>query len=114
MTHRAVKCKRDQAKSMLRADELRRQRYGHTRQILKGEKPGDLPVQERRRAPAARSADTSRNTPHPRTASRGASVLLVERDDRNRIYKPNTVFDVAQAYFSARLITRPDREWFNP
>jgi hypothetical protein len=42
------------------------------------------------------------------------SAFLVERIDRDKIYKPKTVFDLDQAYFSARLITRPDREWLNP
>jgi hypothetical protein len=42
------------------------------------------------------------------------SCFLVERDDGNRSYQLKTIFDLDQAYFSARLITRPDREWLNP
>jgi hypothetical protein len=42
------------------------------------------------------------------------SAFLVERDDKDKVYKPKTVFDLDAAYFSARLITRPDREWLNP
>ena len=42
------------------------------------------------------------------------SAFLVERDDTARSYKLKTVFDLDQAYFSARLITRPDRDWLNP
>lgn len=42
------------------------------------------------------------------------SCFLVERDDVHCIYKLKTIFDLDQAYFSARLITRPDRDWLNP
>lgn len=42
------------------------------------------------------------------------SAFLVERDDAHRCYRIKTIFDLDQAYFSARLITRPDREWLNP
>lgn len=42
------------------------------------------------------------------------SCFLVERDDDNKSYRIKTIFDLDQAYFSARLITRPDREWLNP
>lgn len=42
------------------------------------------------------------------------SCFLVERDDTNRSYHLKTIFDLDQAYFSARLITRPDRDWLNP
>jgi hypothetical protein len=42
------------------------------------------------------------------------SCFLVERDDSTRCYRLKTIFDLDQAYFSARLITRPDREWLNP
>jgi hypothetical protein len=42
------------------------------------------------------------------------SAFLVEREDKDKIYKPKTVLDLDQAYFSARLITRPDKEWLNP
>jgi len=42
------------------------------------------------------------------------SCFLVERDDTNKTYHLKTIFDLDQAYFSARLITRPDRDWLNP
>ncbi len=42
------------------------------------------------------------------------SCFLVERDDDQRCYRLKTIFDLDQAYFSARLITRPDKEWLNP
>ena len=42
------------------------------------------------------------------------SCFLVERDDVNKSYHLKTIFDLDQAYFSARLITRPDRDWLNP
>ena len=46
--------------------------------------------------------------------SSDVSCFLVERDDPNRCYQIKTILDMDQAYFSARLITRPDREWLNP
>ena len=42
------------------------------------------------------------------------SCFLVERDDQSKTYRLKTIFDLDQAYFSARLITRPDREWLDP
>jgi hypothetical protein len=42
------------------------------------------------------------------------SCFLVERDDVNKCYVIKTILDMDQAYFSARLITRPDKEWLNP
>ncbi len=42
------------------------------------------------------------------------SAFLVERDDANHCYRIKTIFDLDQAYFSARLITRPDKDWLNP
>lgn len=42
------------------------------------------------------------------------SCFLVERDDQNQLYKLKTIFDMDHAYYSARLITRPDKEWLNP
>lgn len=42
------------------------------------------------------------------------SCFLVERDDDLRTYRIKTIFDLDHAYFSARLITRPDRDWLNP
>lgn len=45
---------------------------------------------------------------------RDISCFLVERDDANQVYKIMTILDMDQAYFAARLITRPDKEWLNP
>lgn len=42
------------------------------------------------------------------------SCFLIERDDANKIYRLKTIFDLDHAYFSARLITRPDKDWLNP
>ncbi len=42
------------------------------------------------------------------------SCFLVDRDDANRSYQLKTVYDLDHAYFSARLITRPDKEWLDP
>ena len=42
------------------------------------------------------------------------SCFLVDRDDVTKSYHLKTIFDLDQAYFSARLITRPDKEWLNP
>jgi len=42
------------------------------------------------------------------------SCFLIERDDVHRYYSIKTILDMDQAYFSARLITRPDKEWLNP
>ena len=42
------------------------------------------------------------------------SCFLVERDDQHKAYRLKTIFDMDQAFFSARLITRPDKEWLNP
>jgi hypothetical protein len=47
-------------------------------------------------------------------SSSDVSCFLVERDDQTRSYRLKTIFDLDQAYFSARLITRPDRDWLNP
>lgn len=46
--------------------------------------------------------------------SNDVSCFLVEREDANRCYRVKTIFDLDQAYFSARLITRPDKDWLNP
>jgi hypothetical protein len=46
--------------------------------------------------------------------SNDVSCFLVERDDVQKSYHLKTIFDLDQAYFSARLITRPDREWLDP
>lgn len=45
---------------------------------------------------------------------RDIACFLVERDDTNACYKIKTVLDMDQAFFAARLLTRPDREWLNP
>ena len=42
------------------------------------------------------------------------SCFLVDRDDEYHTYRLKTIFDLDHAYFSARLITRPDKEWLNP
>ncbi len=42
------------------------------------------------------------------------AAFLVERDDAAKAYHLKTIFDLDQAYFSARLITRPDQEWLDP
>lgn len=44
----------------------------------------------------------------------GVSAFLVERDDERKLYKLKTILDMDHAYFAARLITRPDREWLDP
>ena len=46
--------------------------------------------------------------------SNDVSCFLVERDDELKSYQLKTIFDLDQAYFSARLITRPDKDWLNP
>ena len=52
----------------------------------------------------------------PFHSSNGKDIacFLVERDDTNRCYRIKTILDMDQAYFAARLITRPDKEWLNP
>jgi hypothetical protein len=42
------------------------------------------------------------------------SCFLIDRDDVAKSYRLKTIFDLDKAYFSARLITRPDRDWLNP
>lgn len=42
------------------------------------------------------------------------SCFLIDRDDKLKTYRLKTIFDLDQAYFSARLITRPDKDWLNP
>jgi hypothetical protein len=46
--------------------------------------------------------------------SNDVSCFLVDRDDPMKGYRLKTIFDLDQAYFSARLITRPDKEWLDP
>lgn len=46
--------------------------------------------------------------------STDVSCFLVDRNDENQCYNLKTIFDLDKAYFSARLITRPDKEWLNP
>lgn len=45
---------------------------------------------------------------------RDVACFLVDRDDTNRCYHIKTILDIDQAYFAARLLTRPDKEWLNP
>lgn len=42
------------------------------------------------------------------------SCFLVDRRDATASYQLKTIYDLDHAYFAARLITRPDREWLNP
>ncbi len=42
------------------------------------------------------------------------SCFLVERNDATKMYRLKTILDLDHAYFSARLITRPDKDWLNP
>lgn len=42
------------------------------------------------------------------------SCFLVDRDDDAEIYRLKTILDLDHAYFAARLITRPDKDWLNP
>jgi hypothetical protein len=42
------------------------------------------------------------------------SCFVVDRNDVSTTYTLKTIFDLDQAYFSARLITRPDRDWLDP
>lgn len=44
----------------------------------------------------------------------GLSTFLVERDDNHHVYIIKTVLDMDQAFFAARLITRPDDDWLDP
>jgi hypothetical protein len=46
--------------------------------------------------------------------SNDVSCFLVDRDDTTETYRLKTIFDLDQAYYSARLITRPDKEWLDP
>jgi hypothetical protein len=46
--------------------------------------------------------------------SNDVSCFLVDRDDGTQTYQLKTIFDLDHAYFSARLITRPDKDWLNP
>lgn len=52
--------------------------------------------------------------PFPSVNSKDISCFLVERDDDLQRYTIKTVLDMDQAYYCARLITRPDKEWLNP
>lgn len=47
-------------------------------------------------------------------SGRETACLLIERDDSHRCYTIKTVLDQDQAFFAARLLTRPDKEWLNP
>lgn len=50
------------------------------------------------------------------SASNGTDVscFLVDRQDATQSYQLKTIYDLDHAFFAARLITRPDREWLNP
>jgi len=52
----------------------------------------------------------------PFISSNGKDIacFLVDRDDVNRCYHIKTILDLDKAYFAARLLTRPDKEWLNP
>lgn len=50
----------------------------------------------------------------PFASATDTSAFLVERDDANKSYRIKTIYDLDHAYFAARLITRPDREWLDP
>jgi hypothetical protein len=44
----------------------------------------------------------------------GVSCFLVDRVEATKSYRLKTIFDLDQAYYSARLLTRPDRDWLDP
>lgn len=46
--------------------------------------------------------------------SADVSSFLVEREDDSKSYRIKTIYDLDHAYFAARLITRPDKEWLDP
>lgn len=48
------------------------------------------------------------------SSTEDVSCFLVERNDSTKSYGLKTIFDLDQAYFAARLITRPDKDWLNP
>ncbi|ELR73300.1 hypothetical protein C900_04152 [Fulvivirga imtechensis AK7] len=41
-------------------------------------------------------------------------ALVVERDDKRKIYRGKTILTMDMAYLDARLITKPADEWLNP
>jgi Domain of unknown function (DUF3825) len=41
-------------------------------------------------------------------------ALVVERDDKRKIYRGKTILSMDMAYVDARLITKPADEWLNP
>lgn len=41
-------------------------------------------------------------------------ALVVDRDDKRRIYRGTTILTMDMAYLDARLITKPADEWLNP
>lgn len=51
---------------------------------------------------------------HSATNANDVSCFLVDRDDTNKMYRLKTIYDLDHAYFAARLITRPDKDWLNP
>lgn len=46
--------------------------------------------------------------------SADVSCFLIEREDDSKTYRLKTILDLDHAYFAARLITRPDKEWLDP
>lgn len=41
-------------------------------------------------------------------------ALVVDRDDKRKIYRGTTILSMDMAYIDARLITKPADEWLNP
>ena len=41
-------------------------------------------------------------------------ALVVERDDKRKIYRGKTILTMDMAYVDARLITKPSDDWLNP
>lgn len=41
-------------------------------------------------------------------------ALVVDRDDKRRLYRGTTILSMDMAYVDARLITKPADEWLNP
>lgn len=41
-------------------------------------------------------------------------ALVVDRDDKRKIYRGKTILSMDMAYIDARLITKPADEWLNP
>ena len=41
-------------------------------------------------------------------------ALVVDRDDKRKIYRGTTILSMDMAYVDARLICKPADEWLNP